>query len=224
MRIGRFFWRLFHPRAGQAQTSQPPAKPPAPKPSTDPWQGGSGFDGPIKVKFQNLQGFSAAEKAKLAQAAGVLERVLNSVEFRDAVLSHRFQGKEGYADESGMTNQQIYDAIRAGKESFEQTADGEADFNLDLRTFSWFQRKVVGYTTESSDTITLNRRFFSSYTPAEVASNLCHEWLHKLGFDHDFQSTARRPHSVPYAIGDLVETLAAQQLTPLPPGEKRLSA
>ncbi len=217
MRIGRFFWRLFHPRAGQAQTSPAPAKPlpPPPQPS-GPWQGGSGFDGPLKVNFQRLAGFSAAEKNKLAQAAGVLERVLNSVEFRDAVLSHRFQGKEGYADSGGMTNQQIYQAILSGKESFDQTADGEADFNLDLRTFSWFQRNVVGYTTESSDTITLNRRFFSSYTPAEVASNLCHEWLHKLGFDHDFRSTANRPHSVPYAIGDLVETLAARQLTPLP--------
>jgi hypothetical protein len=216
MRIGRFFWKLFHPRAAQQAPAPPAPKPPTPTPSS-PWQGSSGFDGPMKVKFQNLQGFSAAEKNKLAQAAGVLERVLNSVEFRDAVLSHRFQGKEGYADDSGMTNQQIYDAIRAGKESYDQSADGEADFNLDLRTFSWFQRNVVGYTTESSDTITLNRRFFSNYTPAEVASNLCHEWLHKLGFEHDFRSTGRRPHSVPYAIGDLVEKLAAQQLTPLPP-------
>jgi hypothetical protein len=218
MRIGRFFWKLFHPRASQAQNAPAPTKPPAPTPQqpSGPWQGGSGFDGPMRLRFQKLDGFSAAEKDKLAQAAGVLERVLNSVEFRDAVLSHRFQGKEGYADGSGMTNPQIYQAIRAGKESFEQTADGEADLNLDLRNFSWFQRNVVGYTTESSDTVTLNRRFFSSYTPAEVASNLCHEWLHKLGFEHDFRSTANRPHSVPYAIGDLVEKLAARQLTPLP--------
>jgi hypothetical protein len=195
----------------------PPAKPPAPRPPvSDPWQGDSGFDGPIQVRLQKLEGFSTAEQDKLAQAAGVLERVLNSVEFREAVLSHRFQGKEGYADGSGMTNQQIYEAIRSGKESFEQTADGEVDLNLNLRALSWFQRNVVGYTTESSDTVTLNRRFFSSYTPAEVASNLCHEWLHKLGFEHDFRSTARRSHSVPYAIGDLVEKLAGQQVTPLP--------
>lgn len=217
MRIGRFFRRLFNPRSGQAQQAPTPAKPAAPTPQpTGPWRGDSGFDGPMRVRFQKLEGFSAAEKEKLAQAAGVLERVLNSVEFRDAVLSHRFQGKEGYADGSGMTNQQIYQAIRAGQESYEQGADGEADLNLDLRTFSWFQRNVVGYTTESSDTVTLNRRFFSRYTPAEVASNLCHEWLHKLGFEHDFRSTDRRPHSVPYAIGDLVETLAAKPLTPLP--------
>jgi hypothetical protein len=217
MRIGQFFRRLFHPRAGQAQTPSAPAKPPPPAPQpSGPWQGGSGFDGPIQVRFQKMEGFSPKEREKLTQAAGVLERVLNSVEFRDAVLSHRFQGQEGYADGSGMSNAQIYQAIRAGKESFEQTADGEADFNLDLRTFSWFQRNVVGYTTESSDTITMNRRFFSGYTPAEVASNLCHEWLHKLGFEHDFQSTTRRPHSVPYAIGDLVEKLAAKPLTPLP--------
>ena len=217
MRIGSFFRRLFHPRAGQAQQTPTPAKPPPPAPpASDPWQGGSGFDGPVKVRFQKLDGFSAAEQAKLTQAAGVLERVLNSVEFRDAVLNHRFQGQAGYADGSGLSNAQIYQAIRDGKERFEQTADGEADFNLNLRNFSWFQRNVVGYTTESSDTITLNRRFFSNYTPAEVASNLCHEWLHKLGFEHDFQSTSRRPDSVPYAIGDLVEKLAGQQLTPLP--------
>ena len=58
--------------------------------------------------------------------------------------------------------------------------------------------------------ITSNRRFFDNFTPAEIAGNLAHEWMHKIGFDHDFNSTSRRPYSVPYAVGDLVESLAEQ--------------
>ena len=39
---------------------------------------------------------------------------------------------------------------------------------------------------------------------------------HKLGFEHDFKATARRPQSVPYALGELIESLAARpSLTPL---------
>ncbi|MBS1153605.1 MAG: hypothetical protein H6Q89_5303 [Myxococcaceae bacterium] len=169
----------------------------------------------MKVSLGQVRGFSVAEREKLDAATLRLTEVLNSREFRDGVLSATFGGKQGYASESRNPSE-VYAAIRAAKENFTASADGEVDLNVSLQSFSWFQRNLVGYTTESSDTLTTNRRFFSSYSPAEVAGHLAHEWLHKLGFEHDFKATARRPDSVPYEVGELVERLAASgTLTPL---------
>lgn len=160
------------------------------------------------VSLGTVSGYTQTEKQKLGEATDLMAKVLNSREFRHAVLSSKFTGE-------ARSPREIYESIRAAKENFTDAADGEVDLNLKLENFSWFQRKVVGYTTPSSDTITTNRRFFGSYEPAEVAGHLAHEWLHKLGFEHDHAATRDRPFSVPYAVGDLVERLAKGRLTPL---------
>jgi hypothetical protein len=69
---------------------------------------------------------------------------------------------------------------------------------------------VVGYTYPDSARIWSNGNYFYSMTVNELAAHFVHEWLHKIGYDHDFKSTARRPYSVPYAVGDLVEVIADQ--------------
>lgn len=213
MRIGSWVSRLFRRRqpepAPRAPTTPSPTRPTAP-PSGDVFEPSA----PLRVSLGRVTGYSSTEQVKLRDAADVLGRVLNSREFRDAVLGATYAGRPGFADET-RSPQEVYAAIRAAHESYEASADGEVDLNLHLKSFSWFQRNVVGYTTPSSDTITSNRRFFSGYSKEEVAGHLAHEWLHKLGFEHDHSSTADRPHSVPYAVGDLVERLAQGTLTPL---------
>jgi hypothetical protein len=169
---------------------------------------------PMRVSVGKVTGYSTTERAKLDAGMKLLTDVLNSQEFRDGVLSATFQGKPGFASDT-RSPQEIYRAIREAKESYTDAADGEVDLNLSLENLSWFQRNVVGYTTESSDTLTTNRRFFSGFEPAEIAGHVAHEWLHKLGFEHDFKATARRPDSVPYELGELVERLAKGPLTPL---------
>ena len=168
----------------------------------------------MRVALGKVTGYSANERPKLEKATTLMGDVLNSKEFRDAVLSADFAGKPGFASET-RSPQEVYAVIRAAKENYTDAADGEVDLNVNLENMSWFQRNVVGYTTESSDTLTTNRRFFSGFEPHEMAGHLAHEWLHKLGFEHDFKSTARRPDSVPYELGDLVERLARGPLTPL---------
>lgn len=210
MRIGSWLSRLFHPN--RASTPPVPSKPTPPASTTpvDTFEPSA----PMRVALGQVSGYSGAERAKLDEATGLLAKVLNSREFRDGVLNATFNGRLGFAGDP-RTPAEIYATIRAGKENYTDAADGEVDLNLELKNFSWFQRNVVGYTTESSDTLTINRSFFSAYTPAEVAGNLAHEWLHKLGFEHDFKATARRPDSVPYELGELVERLAQGSLTPL---------
>jgi hypothetical protein len=168
----------------------------------------------MRVSLGKVTGYSTTERQKLDQATKLMADVLNSKEFRDAVLSAEFDGKPGFASDD-RSPAEVYATIRAAKENYTDAADGEVDLNLNLENFSWFQRNVVGYTTESSDTLTTNRKFFSGYDATEVAGHLAHEWLHKLGFEHDFKATARRPDSVPYELGELVERLAKGPLTPL---------
>jgi hypothetical protein len=168
----------------------------------------------MRVALGEVTGYSAAEKQKLQQATDLLAKVLNSQEFKDGVLSATFEGRPGFASET-RSPQEVYEAIRRGQENYDATDDGEVDLNLNLRELGWFKRHVVGYGTEGGDTITTNRRFFSNFTPAEMAGHLAHEWLHKAGFEHDYQPTARRPDSVPYELGELIEKLAKGPLTPL---------
>lgn len=217
MRIGNWLSRIFHRRSVEApprSSTTPPAtstpKPPASTGPVDTFEPSA----PMRVSLGKVTGYSTTERSKLDQATTLMANVLNSREFRDAVLSSTFNGKPGFASDS-RSPQEVYAAIRAAKENYTDAADGEVDLNLNLESFSWFQRNVVGYTTEGSDTITTNRKFFSNYEPAEMAGHLAHEWLHKLGFEHDFKATARRPESVPYELGDLVERLARGPLTPL---------
>lgn len=210
MRIGSWLSRLFHPNRASTPPALSKPTPPASTTPVDTFEPSA----PMRVSLGQVSGYSATERAKLDEATGLLAKVLNSREFRDGVLNATFNGRPGFAGDA-RTPAEIYATIRAGQENYTVAADGEVDLNLELKNFSWFQRNVVGYTTESSDTLTINRSFFSAYTPAEVAGNLAHEWLHKLGFEHDFKATARRPDSVPYELGELVERLAQGSLTPL---------
>jgi hypothetical protein len=168
----------------------------------------------MRVSVARATGYSALERQKLDRAMVKLGEVLGSREFKDAVLGHTFAGKPGFASDD-RSPAEVYAVIRAAKERYTSAADGEVDLNLELRSLSWFHRGVVGYTSEGSDTITTNRRFFSGFDESALAGHLGHEWLHTLGFEHDFKATARRPFSVPYALGDLIESLAARPtLTP----------
>ncbi len=69
---------------------------------------------------------------------------------------------------------------------------------------------TVGYTNPKTRRIWMNTKYFRSYTSAQVAGNLTHEWLHKLGFGHALSNTKTRPYSVPYAIGYIIARLAAE--------------
>jgi hypothetical protein len=217
LRLGLHWPHFFHRRSSPAPRPSPAEPPVTRPPALDAHGGGSGFDpppasgeAPLTVNLHQVNGFTPAERAKLDQAVVLLGKVLNSAEFKSAVLGHTFAGKQQFASNGGLSNAQVYAAIRAGKENFEAAGDHEVDLNLSVRNFSFWQRNVVGFTSESTPEITMNRNFFDRYSPAEIAGNMAHEWMHKLGFEHDFRATAQRPDSVPYAVGDLVERLAGQ--------------
>jgi hypothetical protein len=139
-----------------------------------------------------------------------MERILNSEEFHQAVINHEFDGKKQFASvPAGTTNEQVYEQIMAGRETYTPSADSVANLELVLYTPPfWKKWSVVGYGYPGQPEIYTNKYYFNSFTVAQVAGNLTHEWCHKIGFDHDYNRTSQRPASVPYAIGEIIISLA----------------
>lgn len=152
-----------------------------------------------------LSGFSKAHEDKVMKAIDLIKQVVASDEFKSKVLNKKYNGKKTYVDNGGFTNSQIYKKILAGAEKLSPSKNNAMD--LTLQTY-YENAIVIGYTKASIKTIYMNRKYLAQFEPHQVAMNLFHEWLHKLGFGHAAESTANRPHSVPYAIGYIVRDLA----------------
>lgn len=159
-----------------------------------------------------LRDFNESDKEKVDNAAIILEKVMNSQEFKNAVLNFTYKGKNEFIDNNGMTNLEIYNHLMTGAENLMPESVGVMNFDLSLYKSKNPWSKVKGYTTQDSMKIYINKKYFrlSSWTSVDVAGNMAHEWVHKMGFGHDYRDNAERPSSVPYAIGYIVIDIARQ--------------
>lgn len=148
--------------------------------------------------------FTGAQKEKYNDAVNLVKKVVGTEAFRSKVLNHTYGGAKSFADNKGLTNAQIYQSILDAAEKLQPSKNNRMDVGVKL----YYQNStVVGYTSTSITYINVNTKYFNSYDINEVAGNLFHEWLHKLGYGHDASVTAKRPYSVPYAIGYLIRDL-----------------
>jgi len=155
----------------------------------------------------NFTNFESVDQDKVFSAIEIIKKVIGSKEFRSRVLNFTYEGEKKFVDNNGFTNEQIYQILLSGKEELLPVVDNQMDLELELY-YSW--RSTVGYTYPDTLKIWMNTKFFDSYTPAEVAGNIFHEWTHKLGFSHASSYSVSRDSSVPYAIGYLIEELGKQ--------------
>lgn len=161
----------------------------------------------IEVIYRN---FKKSDKKKVIKAVEILKRVLNSKDFKQRVLNFTFNGTRQFYQNNGMSNLEIYELIMSGQEVLKPIIDHKMNFDLTLyRSWNPFS-KVKGYTLPDTLRIWIHKKFFrrSSWTPVDVAANMAHEWVHKIGFGHDYYYTDDRPYSVPYAIGNIVGDIA----------------
>lgn len=162
----------------------------------------------LRVVPEKVEGFSEDFRPTLDSSFDVLEQVVNSETFKQRVLNFKnARGDRSFASNNGKSNEEIYEIFMEGREKLLQNTPGE--MNLYLKRYSKWWSKVIGWTNGNINTIHLNWKFYKNYRPHQIASNLAHEWTHKIGFDH---ASAAEHDSAPYAIGYIVEELSEQVL------------
>lgn len=162
--------------------------------------------GYLSVKGMEIQGFKGVSLQKIEAAFRVLERAVNSEEFKDRVINFKnSEGERSFASNNGLTNEEIYQTFMEGRETLQEDTPGEMNFYLKLYHRPW--SRVIGYTTGDTNVININWKFFKNFEPSDVAANLAHEWTHKLGFGH---RSAKEHDSAPYAIGYIVGDIASK--------------
>jgi hypothetical protein len=155
----------------------------------------------------NTYSMTSSQEAKIQKAEYKIMKVIESETFRTKVLGHTYNGVKKFVDNGGYSNSQIYTKILEAMESYKKTKNNTMDLNIKV----YYQNSsTVGYTTTTSSYINMNTKYLNTYTSNQVARNMMHEWLHKLGFKHAVSYSTSRNYSVPYAIGKIVETLAAK--------------
>lgn len=155
----------------------------------------------INVSMTN---FNELQEAKMREALKRLKFVMNSVEFRERVLNHTFNGEKTFVENNGMSNEEIYENIMNANETLLPDIDHEMDLDV---TLYYKYGSTVGYTYPNTTRIWVNSRFFGGFSFGQVAANAAHEWTHKLGFGHSFYNNSARPYTVPYGIGSIVNEL-----------------
>lgn len=152
----------------------------------------------------SLTNFSETQKAKMQEALKRLKLVINSVDFKERVLNHTYNGEKTFNENNGLTNEEIYQTIMEGAEKLLPEIDEEMDLDI---TMYYKYSSTVGYTYPNTTRIWVNSRFFNGYSYGQVAANATHEWTHKLGFGHSYYNNASRPYTVPYGIGSIISEL-----------------
>jgi hypothetical protein len=168
--------------------------------------------GPKLLVDVYMRNFTQDDQAKVYKAKDMLEIIINSREFKQRVLNFTWKGKKQFNNNNGLTNTQIYDLLMTGEEVMMPGSTGIMNFDLTLYRSKNPWSKVKGYTLPDTMRIWMNKKFFrkSSWTPIDVAGNMAHEWVHKMGFGHDYNHNADRPYSVPYAVGYIVTDIAKE--------------
>jgi hypothetical protein len=141
--------------------------------------------------------FKKDQERKVHEALTIIQKIVATDEFKNRILNHTFEGKKTFVDSNDLSNAEIYRKILTG------TMKVELELYHSPNT-------TIGYTYPDTKRIWINTKYFNRYTPVKVADNLMHEWMHKLGFNHAVKHSATRNYSVPYAVGYLIEELAAK--------------
>ena len=151
-------------------------------------------------------GMTSSQEAKIQSAERKMRDVIASDAFRTKILNHTYNGKKTFVDNKGLSNSEIYTKMLEGAEKLKPSKNNTMD--MTVKTY-YETSTTVGYTMTGSSTINMNTKYLNSYTSNNVSRNMIHEWLHKIGFGHAVSYSTSRNYSVPYAVGRIMEQLAA---------------
>jgi hypothetical protein len=168
----------------------------------------------LEIKVIKTQNFSEIQIQKINNAVRKMEKVLNSKVFRYQVLAFTTQGKIGFSYKKNWfssfekyNNDHVYHFIMNPNKEKAEDETATIELYLSLDSVGASKTKEKGLPEE--DWVYTNLLFFESAAESQLAGHFAHEWCHKLGFSHARYKwqDPNREYSVPYAIGNLVETL-----------------
>lgn len=154
-----------------------------------------------------LINFTPDQAEKIEAASELIRKIIISPEFKSRVLNYSYNGRRRFYQNGGLSNKQIYNKIIRGSEYMLNLGNNHT-MDLELELYTDLESNTIGYTYPSIVRVFMNRKYFEKFKPYQVADNMVHEWLHKLGFKHDVEATDLRRHSVPYAVGYIVKAIA----------------
>jgi hypothetical protein len=149
--------------------------------------------------------FTEAEKLKVMKSIELIQKVILTTEFKNKVINFQYLKKKEFFDNKGYSNEEIYELVKESFKKFKTKKKRPIDIELELYEDD---TNLVGYTRPDSSKIWINKKFFKKFNLSQIANNILHEWLHKLGFEHEQKFSPRRKYSVPYAVGDILEEVA----------------
>jgi len=154
-----------------------------------------------RVLITSLTGFSQTEEARFKKIAANVEVILNSSEYKEAILNHSWKGQKQFVSTTD-SNETVYQKITS--------SDWKLEYRLEkLSRFS----KTIGYTYSNVSWIVINARKFPFLSDADIAANIAHEYGgHKLGrYGHDMNWSEARDYSAPYGIGYTLEKIYVEK-------------
>jgi hypothetical protein len=140
----------------------------------------------VKIS-REVQLGSDLQRSKILQAIAKAELIMNSEAFKKRVLSSSFTSTK---DASEVILKRILNA--------------QSEYQVIWVFERHRSRKVLGWTYPNEKRIWFNSRNFDGRSVKGLSGTVCHELMHKIGYDH---KSAKDFMSVPYSIGTICSEL-----------------
>ncbi len=153
-----------------------------------------------------------ANISRIVSLAKIAERIVNSPEFDRRVLNSWYRGKNAFQDTKD-TPAQVLAKMKSGAERLSPTPDRV--WNLYYKFEEHRNCSNNGWTYPNTKWVWFNIKNcwkdkkvrgpkFEWRKDSGIVGTICHEYTHKLGYDH---SSSRALASVPYAVGTICAEL-----------------
>lgn len=134
---------------------------------------------------------------RLNRLLPITMKIVNSKYFKLEVMNYKFADTKD-------TNLEVYNRIMRSPEDFKDWDDYNWDLSYRFTIDTSNNCNLYGWTYQDSKTTWFNLCNFDKRNDASVVGTICHEQMHKLGYNH---STDTSYNSVPYAVGGICEGL-----------------
>ncbi len=144
----------------------------------------------MKFKIHNLKNFNSAQQEKIIASLNKGCPLIDLSIWENRILKLRM------TETKRMTNRQIIDLFRSGKDGSGAEEDQELDIDMEG---VFLNTSTIGWTYLGGLKTWMNKKFLNKFNEAEVFGHIIHELLHRYGFSHSGVHSTSVPYSIGYA-------------------------